>query len=462
MTKTISSSPAAVKKTTTTKAKTKAGTLSPSSTTTATTLHTPTKEQPAVTPLKEYQFSSAVYALAASKDALFAAGKDEIVTQWSINNQSIPKTDYPIDDWVYAMTTTGNSTTTAAGGLFVAVSNIFIVSFEIGSIVSTGEIQISDNLITYALVQTGDYLISGHQNGAVIQWRIDSGEQVRLLAKHESFVSALAVNGDFVFSAGEDAKLIQLSITSGKIIKTLLNSNNAPYYSVCSIGNYVFAAGDPNFGIFQWRLSDGRLLTSFIGHDNWINFLLASDGYLFSASSDYLVKQWQISTGKCVRDFVGHTDIVYTLALNGHYLFSGSEDSTVKQWLIPELKPHMLSISPTATTTSTGSGRNNNGTFVLDLKTGLIIGGVSLIVSISAAVMVYVWRRKHNAKLQKKPVGQSALSLFGSSIQMVPYNNQHHNTVNLGTNSTSTSRSFPVYSTATLDKYASTSRNKMG
>jgi WD40 repeat protein len=58
-----------------------------------------------------------------------------------------------------------------------------------------------------------------------------------------------------------------------------------------------------------WRVSDGALVATLTGHDEWGHQVAFSpDGSLIaSGSGDYTIRLWRVSDGALVRTLTGHT-----------------------------------------------------------------------------------------------------------------------------------------------------------
>jgi hypothetical protein len=121
--------------------------------------------------------------------------------------------------------------------------------------------------------------------------------------------------------------------------------NKIPFYAVASAGDFVFAGGQAPFAVYQWHISDGRLLNILNGHTASIQALAVSgDDFLFSGGNDQLIIQWRLTDGQQVRNITGHSGTVNALFVSNKTVFSGSADATVKQWYVPE---PLISPSPT-------------------------------------------------------------------------------------------------------------------
>ncbi len=103
-------------------------------------------------------------------------------------------------------------------------------------------------------------------------------------------------------------------------------------------GQLLAAAGEPGlFGEARlWNLADGKLIQTFLGHqDSLYAAVLSPDGRLVAtAGYDQQIKLWDTASGKLLRTLAGHNDAVFDLAFrpDGKVLASASGDRTVKLW----------------------------------------------------------------------------------------------------------------------------------
>jgi len=97
-----------------------------------------------------------------------------------------------------------------------------------------------------------------------------------------------------------------------------------------------WATGDADKNIYIWRVADGQIITTCVGHTNWVRSLAFHPQKLIlaSCSNDRTVKLWNIETGECLATLEGHTDQVWSVAFSpdGQILASASSDKTVRLW----------------------------------------------------------------------------------------------------------------------------------
>jgi WD40 repeat protein len=163
----------------------------------------------------------------------------------------------------------------------------------------------------------GKFIVSGSGDQTIKVWSLASGECLRTLQGHISFVTSVAVSGD------------------GKFI--------------------VSGSGDQTIKV--WSLASGECLRTLQGHTRRVNSVAVSgDGkFIVSGSDDQSIKVWSLASGGCLRTLQGHTSFVTSVAVSGdgEFIVSGSSDQSIKVWT----KSQVFSVLGSTEGFETGSKR---------------------------------------------------------------------------------------------------------
>nr|GAT58305.1 WD40 repeat-like protein [Mycena chlorophos] len=174
----------------------------------------------------------------------------------------------------------------------------------------------------WAIVETGDWLVSGSTDRTVRIWDLVGGRCLHVFGGHTSTVRVMAVvQPEWV--AMEDGTREQWPkeplIVSGSRdhtmrVWTLPKPGDASYSSLDDAGPYH--------------------LQHLQGHEHAVRAVAARGRTVVSGSYDRTVRVWDPITGQCRLVLVGHTEKVYSVVLDPIYekAYSGSMDGTVRIW----------------------------------------------------------------------------------------------------------------------------------
>jgi WD40 repeat protein len=187
--------------------------------------------------------------------------------------------------------------------------------------------------------------IAGGDN-TVKLWGVRDHRLIRTFAGHQGGVSSVAFTpdgkylvsgGEFVFGSSE-SPLKLWRVADGAFIqdfKVPANAVDVRSVAVSPDGTLV-AAGHSRGQVNLYRISDGGLVRSLLGHtDQVLSVAFSPDGAkVASGSTDNTVRVWQVLDGVPLRVLSGHTSFVVSVAFspNGTTLASGSNDGTVLLW----------------------------------------------------------------------------------------------------------------------------------
>jgi serine/threonine protein kinase len=191
----------------------------------------------------------------------------------------------------------------------------------------------------------GGLLAANGDDEAVELWNPQTGEQLRTLTGHGSWVHTVAFSADGrLLATGSDDKTVRLwNPQTGEQLRTLSGHQHAVVAVAFSPDGRLLATGgrdkavllwDPESGK-RWNPGSGKRLHTRTGHTNGVRTVAFSpDGRLLATGGDKTVRLWNPQTGKRLHALTGHTNGVRTVAFSpdGRLLATGGHDKTVRLW----------------------------------------------------------------------------------------------------------------------------------
>ena len=180
----------------------------------------------------------------------------------------------------------------------------------------------------------GRTLASGSDDGKVRLWNYHTGEVLKVLSGHTSWISAIAFSVDQLLASGSEDRTVRL--WHNTLCQRQLQGYSNGIWSVAfnSTGN-LLASGSQDRRLRLWSAQTGELLGSLTGHTSWIWSVAFSPTHptLASSSEDGTIRIWDIRTQQQRHVLTGHEDAVLSLLYTPQgTLWSGSLDGTLKQW----------------------------------------------------------------------------------------------------------------------------------
>ncbi|OCR01085.1 hypothetical protein BCD67_17065 [Oscillatoriales cyanobacterium USR001] len=141
--------------------------------------------------------------------------------------------------------------------------------------------------------------------------------------------------------------LHQVNFAYSNLSKSIFSEPLGSVLSVAfSSDGKLWATGDADKNIYIWRVADGQIITTCVGHTNWVRSVVfhPKKPILVSSSNDCTIKIWNSNTGECLATLEGHTDQVWSVAFSpdGNNLASASADKTVRLWDVNDVDSPQL------------------------------------------------------------------------------------------------------------------------
>jgi len=192
----------------------------------------------------------------------------------------------------------------------------------------------------WALAAGAGLLFSGDDSGIIRVWA-DAGTPqctcVRTLEGHTGRVRSLffCVEEDRLYSGGNDGKVLVWDPQTGEQVRSLAGQGWITALQVDG-GNVYAASTDKTVIVFNKESGDRITILT---HDNWVSSLACYDGTLFTGVGDATVCVWDVASTTLKGKVNGHMEFhaVSALSVHGDTLFSAGWDGAVAKWDIPTM-----------------------------------------------------------------------------------------------------------------------------
>jgi DNA-binding CsgD family transcriptional regulator/energy-coupling factor transporter ATP-binding protein EcfA2 len=212
---------------------------------------------------------------------------------------------------------------------------------------------VTGSIVSVDIHSDGLTMLLGFEDGTVILWDIQSGEEIHRFVGHTARVNDVAYspNGLFALSASEDTLVMYWDIATGKEIHRLVGHSGyvmavdfSPDGRTAITGGFTgdFIANPGE--LILWDLGTGQEISRFDGHHNGVtdveftpegSVALAISGWLTFEGADILYELffWDLETGEAIRriETFDHDHTRLVISPNGTTLTS-SANSNLYLW----------------------------------------------------------------------------------------------------------------------------------
>jgi WD40 repeat protein len=198
---------------------------------------------------------------------------------------------------------------------------------------------------TMVLSPNESLLYSGSDDHTIKIWNTNTGECQQTLRGHQDAVRSIVLNSDgtFLYSGSDDYSIKAWRTSDGELVDSREKTHKESVRSlVISSDNNFLYSGSADRTIQKWRINNDNGCTldweKIINgnYESVINTIVlgANNESLYVGGSDENIRQLKISDGKCIKTFTGHQSSVNTIYLNPDRknLYSGSDDRHIKVW----------------------------------------------------------------------------------------------------------------------------------
>ena len=196
-------------------------------------------------------------------------------------------------------------------------------------------------------------------------WNAGSGSLAKSIDLGGATATSVAVSGRRAVTGHSDGNVMLWDLDTGAKIATLRRNEAAVWSVAFAGGNGQVLAASHDWSVTLWDAKTPLIpVHVYEGHESAaqvVAFTAAEGPFFASGSADKTVKLWNPGSSALIRTYKGHKDFVTALGFSndGRTLASGSLDggvrlwSTSANWLVRQLSVHKvkvtgLSFSPTA------------------------------------------------------------------------------------------------------------------
>jgi WD40 repeat protein/transcriptional regulator with XRE-family HTH domain len=206
--------------------------------------------------------------------------------------------------------------------------------------VNTGQLLVNlkghqSSVWTLAFSPTGDTLASGSFDRTIKLWNLSTETESRTLSGHQDWVTAIAFSpdGQLLASCSNDRTLKIWQSRTGKIIQTFAGHTAAVTAIAFHPQNNYLVSGSEDLTLRFWQIGTGECLKILEGHTTAISSVAFSfDGEVLASSEEQLIELWSVETGECIQT-IGDLTFVWSVAFSPDgELLAGSDGQTLRLW----------------------------------------------------------------------------------------------------------------------------------
>ena len=179
--------------------------------------------------------------------------------------------------------------------------------------------------------------LSGSADGTLILWDLKTGDALRRFSGHNGPVTSVSITpgGQTAVSGGEDGALILWNVHSGEEFRRFTDQ-------ACRVNAVALSpAGDSilsthrDLTLRKWDAQTGDLLATATIHCRPDHLALNADGTTVLVSCENIISQWDVMDWRAQQPFLG-PDAAYlnalTISTDGHLGLSASSEGTLYLW----------------------------------------------------------------------------------------------------------------------------------
>ena len=193
-----------------------------------------------------------------------------------------------------------------------------------------------DQLARFSISSDGQRLATGHFDGIVRIWNVDSGTEISSFRIGATRPRSLSMDpeGMRILVGDESEKLHIWDTESGSLVHRLTGHTATVYDATYSPDGRRIASGCRGNSVRIWDAASGELLKVLDGHSDYVLDVafFADSSHVLSASRDQTVRIWNLDHTERVRELRPHSGVTpsATLTPDAKHILSGGHDAMVR------------------------------------------------------------------------------------------------------------------------------------
>lgn len=268
---------------------------------------------------------------------LATAGADATIRIWNMNNGSEMRALQGHSDWVTSLAFLGDSEGLLSASVDGSIK-LWTESKAFEPLVFGHDQPINYLAMTFA----GDLLASGSDEGRILLWNPETGEEQGSMSNHQVGIKALAFSNDGkrLVSADRDLYLKLWEVPARREVQSFLCKSDGIHRLAFLQGDRGVIGSTGSSNVAAWKLEE-RLLTpepalSFLGYERHCNAVTFARDRVAMGSTDGKVKLWKINGLKNESDaeLQAYQVAVHelTLSSDGKRLLTTNQENEFKLW----------------------------------------------------------------------------------------------------------------------------------
>mmetsp|Transcript_2712 Transcript_2712/g.4229 ORF Transcript_2712/g.4229 Transcript_2712/m.4229 type:complete len:425 (+) Transcript_2712:15-1289(+) len=196
-------------------------------------------------------------------------------------------------------------------GELIQVLKVYARKVPFVTVSENDELAIGDGNVSSVAISNNNEFVIGSTNAKIRVWSLVSGEQTLILSGHTDAVESIAISSknEFLVSGSWDTTVGVWDLATGRQTRVLRGHHCEVFSVAISKNDKLVASGGDDCNVIVWSLPFGEQVRVFKWHDGaiWSVVISSDNNYVVSACDGEVIKVWDISSGRVAKNLRGHS-----------------------------------------------------------------------------------------------------------------------------------------------------------